>query len=192
LTYFQQVEGQRFDESLHRLRPGTPSPDVKERILRILPQADVVGASAVQQAKLRALAPILRYHDRESAIDIKVLRARPATAALLAGAAILITEPALDALSAGELQAAVAHELGHEYCWDEFEIARQQAHYSKLQELELRCDGIAVMTLNQSQLNPESLIRTVRKLDRYSGHQETESTAQRYVSLEVRERSSGR
>jgi hypothetical protein len=187
LTYFQQVEGHRFDEFLHALRPRRLSPDVKERILKILPQADIVDASGAQRAKLRALAPILRYHDRESAIEVKLLRARPAALAFLAGAAILITEPALEILSAEELQAAVAHELGHEYFWDEFELARQHTHYAKLQELELRCDGVAVITLNGLALNPESLIRTMRKLNRYNGPHETDTTAQRYVSSKERE-----
>ena len=151
--------------------------------MKVLPQADVVGASAGQQAKLRVLAPILRYHDRETAIDITVLRARPAALAFLAGAAILITEPALAVLSAEELQAAVAHELGHEYLWGEFELARQQAHHAKLQELELRCDGIAVITLYRLKLNPASLIRTVRKLNRYNRHKETDPTAERFRPL---------
>ena len=113
-TYFQQVEGHRFDEFLQRLRPTRLSPDAKERVLKILPQVDVVSASAGQQAKLHTLGPILRYHERESAIDVKVLRVGGATAAFLAGAAILITEPALEVLSSQELQATVAHELGHD------------------------------------------------------------------------------
>jgi hypothetical protein len=187
LTYFQHVEGHRFDEFLHGLRPRSLSPEVKEQILKILPRADILDASAAQQAKLRALAPILRYHDRDSAIDVTLLRARPATLAFLAGAAILITEPALEILSAEELQAAVAHELGHEYFWDEFELARQQTHYTKLQELELRCDGIAVIALNELALNPENLIRAVKKLNRYNGRRGTDTTVQRYVSLKERE-----
>ena len=117
-----------------------------------------------------------------------MLRARPAALAFLAGAAILITEPALAVLSAEELQAAVAHELGHEYFWGEFELARQQAHHAKLQELELRCDGIAVITLYRLKLNPASLIRTMRKLNRYNGHKEADPTAERYVSSEEREK----
>ena len=125
-TYFQQVEGYRFDEFLQRLRPTRLSPDAKERVLKRLPPVDVVSASAGQQAKLHALGPILRYHERESAIDVKVLRVGGANAAFLAGAAILITEPALEVLSSQELQATVAHELGHEYFWGEFELARQQ------------------------------------------------------------------
>ena len=81
-TYFQQVEGHRFDEFLRRLRPARLSPDAKERVLKQLPQTDVVSASAGQQAKLHTLAPILRYHERESAIDVKVLRVGGATAVI--------------------------------------------------------------------------------------------------------------
>jgi hypothetical protein len=106
---------------------------------------------------------------------------------LLAGAAILVTLPALEILSVEELQAAVAHELGHEYFWGEFELARQQGQYSKLQELELRCDGIAVITLDRLALNPGSLIGATRKLNRYNGNKETDRTGQRYVSSDARE-----
>ena len=187
-TYFQQVEGHRFDEFLQRLRPARLSPDAKERVLKQLPQVDVVCASAGQQAKLHTLAPILRYHERESAIDVKVLRVGGATAAFLAGAAILITEPALEVLSSQELQATIAHELGHEYFWGEFELARQQRHYAKLQEIELRCDAIAVITLNTLGLDPESVLTSARKLSRYNGPPESGAHANRYVSSKERER----
>ena len=186
-AYFQQVDGHRFDEFLQRLRPTRLSPDAKERVLKLLSQVDVVSASAGQQAKLRTLGPILRYHERESAIDVKVLRTREATAALLAGAAILITEPALELLTSEELQAIVAHELGHEYFWGEFELARQQGHYPKLQEIELRCDGIAIITLNALRLDPESVLATVRKLSRHNGPPESGAHANRYVSVKERE-----
>ena len=160
----------------------------KERVLKQLPQADVVCASAGHQAKLHALGPILQYHQRESAIDVKVLRVGGATAAFLAGAAILITEPALEVLSSQELQATVAHELGHEYFWDEFELARQQGNYAKLQEIELRCDGIAVITLNTLGLDPESVLTSARKLNRYNGPPDSGAHANRYVSPKDRER----
>jgi len=185
-TYFEQVEDRRFNEFLHRLRPSKLSPELKERVLKMLPKADLVSPSGGQQAKLRALGPILQYHERDSAVELKVLRVPTATTAFLAGAAVLITEPALEVLSAEELQAVVAHELGHEYFWGEFELARQHEQYSKLQELELRCDGIAVITLSQLGLNPESLISGVTKLNRYNGHKEGATAAGRYLLLEER------
>lgn len=86
----------------------------------------------------------------------------------LAGAAVLITEPALEILTGEELQAVVAHELGHEYYWNEFEVARHNHDYSELQELELRCDGIAVVTLDHVGVNPERLISAITKLNKYN------------------------
>jgi hypothetical protein len=187
-TYFDEVEGHRFDEFLHRLRPKKLPPELKEQVLKILPQRDVVSASRGQEAKLRALEPILEYHDRGSTIDVKIVRAPLAGTAFLAGAAILITAPALEILSAEELQATAAHELGHEYFWDEFERARQQDNYSRLQELELRCDGIAVITLIELGLNPEKVLTSFEKFNAYNGYKESGTRAERYVSSRDRER----
>jgi len=129
---------------------------------------DLVLPSAQGRAKLESLEPILKYHQRNSVIELRVLRAPTATAVFLAGAAVLITEPALEILTAEELQAVVAHELGHEYYWNEFEHARQNHDYSEMQELELRCDGIAVVTLDHVGVNPESLISAITKLNKYN------------------------
>lgn len=187
-TYFDEVEGHRFDEFLHRLRPKKLPHERKEQVLKILPQRDVVSASRGQEAKLRALEPILEYHDRGSTIDVKIVRAPLAGTAFLAGAAILISEPALEILSAEELQATAAHELGHEYFWDEFERARQQDNFSRLQELELRCDGIAVITLIELGLNPEKVLTSFEKFNAYNGYKESGTRAERYVSSRDRER----
>ena len=153
----------------------------------MLPQVDVISASGGQLAKLLALGPILKYHERESAIDVKVLRVDGATAAFLAGAAILITEPTLEVLSSQELQATVAHELGHEYFCGEFEVARQHADYATLQEIELRCDGIAVITLHALGLDPESVLASARTLSTYPGPPKGGAHANRYVKSKERE-----
>ena len=118
---------------------------------------------------------------------MKVLRVDGATAAFLAGAAILITEPTLEVLSSQELQATVAHELGHEYFWGEFEVARQHADYATLQEIELRCDGIAVITLHALGLDPESVLASARTLSRYNGPPKSGAHANRYVKSKERE-----
>jgi hypothetical protein len=74
-----------------------------------------------------------------------------------------MTEMALDLLSAEELQAVVAHELAHEYFWDEYEHARRRNQYREVQELEMRCDGIAIITLNRLGLDPKHLGSAVSK-----------------------------
>src|SRR4030095_6763519 len=99
--------------------------------LAMLRKEDVVIPSAEGQAKLTALEPILKYHDRSSVIDPKVIRVGQAVVMFLAGAAVLISEEALDMLTADALQAVVAHHLGHESFWSEFEEARQNKQYKK-------------------------------------------------------------
>lgn len=108
-----------------------------------------------------------------------------ATASFLAGAAILITEPALELLTVEELQAEAAHELGHEYFWNEYELARRSQQYHHLRELELRCDGIAVITLKQLGLNPECLVSATIKLQKYNDQQHF-SSSENYVALDER------
>jgi hypothetical protein len=187
LTYFEQIEGRRFDDYLSQIRPVALAPKLRARVLNMLSKDDLVLPSAQDRAKLEALEPILKYHQRNSVIDLRVLRAPTATAVFLAGAAVLITKPALEILTAEELQAVVAHELGHEYYWNEFEAARHHHDYSEMQELELRCDGIAVITLEHLGLEPASLISAITKLNKYNSHQGSSSAqSQNYVTFDER------
>ena len=64
--------------------------------------------------------------------------------------------------------AIVGHELGHDYVWDEFEQAPQQADNHRLQEIELRCDGIAVIAMARLGVDPDRLISALRKLVRHN------------------------
>jgi hypothetical protein len=167
LSFFQAGTEQSLEQFLQEIRPPQVSPALKAQMIALLPQEGEVRPSAKGQAKLAALEPILKYHERASTVDLKVIRAGQLFIGLYARAAILITEEALDLLSAEELQAVVAHELAHEYFWDEYELARQHEHYARVQELELRCDGIAIITLSQLGLAPNCLLSAVKKLTRF-------------------------
>lgn len=169
-VYFEQISNHQFDDFLRSIRPTALSPELRERVLKMLPKADLVNQCSESDAKLTSLDRILKYHQRDSVIEIKILRSNTATAVFLAGAAILITEPALKILSAEELQAVVAHELGHEYYWNRFEVARQNRDYAQMQELELRCDGIAVVALHSVGIHPKNLISAITRLNRYNEH----------------------
>ena len=186
-SYFDRIEGRRFDDYLRRIRPVALAPELRAKVLNMLPKNDLVLPSAQGLAKLQSLEPILKYHQRDCVIELKVLRAPSATAVFLAGAAVLITEPALEILTAEELQAVVAHELGHEYYWNEFEVARHNHDYPEMQELELRCDGIAVTTLEHLGLEPASLVSAIAKLNKYNAHPgSTSGQNQTYVSFKDR------
>ena len=47
------------------------------------------------------------------------------------------------ALNGEEFAALVAHEISHEYVWADYQHAMERQDHQKMQELELRCDGIA-------------------------------------------------
>ncbi len=174
-SYFERIQNNQFDDFLGSIRPSRLTPELRARVLGMLPKDDLLNPDAKELAKLKTLDQLLKYHHRDSFIEIKVLRTHTASALFLAGAAILITEPALKLLTADELQAIVAHELAHEYYWNRFEMARQKKNYSELQELELRCDGIAVIALQHLGIKPETLVSAIVKLNRHN---------QRYGSIE--------
>ncbi|HXI92380.1 MAG TPA: hypothetical protein VNO24_20420 [Blastocatellia bacterium] len=184
LAYFENVHNQSFDNYLKRIRPGRLSPELKGRVLAMLRKEDLVSPSAEGLDKLVALEPVLKYHDRSSVIDPKVIRVGQAVVMFLAGAAVLISQEALDMLTAEELQAVVAHELGHEYFWNEYEQARQNKQYDKLQELELRCDGMAVITMSQLGLDPFHFISAITKLTK--SHKGKLISGESYTSLDER------
>ena len=124
--------------------------------------------SAKARIKLAALAPIFDSYDRSGVIDIKVIRDKETVfTGLYERSALIITEKALDLLSKEELQAVVAHELAHERFWDEYHLARAAGQDDKVQEIELRCDGLAIFVLARLGLEPARLISALHKTARY-------------------------
>jgi Zn-dependent protease with chaperone function len=186
LEYFGQIRGRQFNDFLRSIRPGKISPEDKARALSLLPKADLAHPSAKGRAKLDTLSPILHYHERNAAIELTILRVRQATSAFLAGAAVIVTEPALEILTPEELQAIVAHELAHEYFWNEYELARQNKRLRVMQELELRCDGIAVITLVQLGFDPENLISGITRLMKFNERKGISTISDSHLPLEDR------
>jgi Zn-dependent protease with chaperone function len=107
-------------------------------------------------------------HRREAIYVIKVIQVPQAAVALHARAVVLVSERALDLLDAAELQALVAHEVGHEYFWGEYFRARRDNSQSSLRRLELLCDGFAVITLERAGVNPKRLTSALEKIVRYN------------------------
>jgi hypothetical protein len=108
--------------------------DQRARLVASIRKEDIVSPSFQRQAKLDALRPILTYHDR-AGIEVKVVRLGLAWDGFFEGAAIIVSEEAVDILTADELQAVVAHELGHEYFAAEYELARNNKQQDKVKEV---------------------------------------------------------
>jgi hypothetical protein len=58
----------------------------------------------------------------------------------------------------------VAHEIGHEYVWQQYEAAKTRKDAKRLRELELICDAIAVATLTSLDIAPERLQSATEKV----------------------------
>jgi hypothetical protein len=181
LAYFDQLsKEQRLDAYLTLARPTPVSTRYKEAALANLPPAGNVRLSARRQAKLAALAPILEFYGRTGIIEPVVIGDTETTfIGLYERCALIITQRALDLLSEQEMQAVVAHELAHEWYWDEYKLAREFKQDDKMQELELRCDGIAILALGRLRLNPSQIISAMRKMGTYDGDT---AGANRYVA----------
>jgi hypothetical protein len=154
--------------ALDSLRPRPISPEEKRRELSSLPRIGQLQATPDEAGKLASVQRVLIYHRRQDVFEAKVIDLPQAGIVLYARSILLISRPALRVLSAAELQAAVAHEAGHEYFWTEFEHLGQGHDATARQELELRCDAIAVLTLLDLGLDPGKLVTAVRAMTRFN------------------------
>ena len=186
LAFLENAGASEYDEFLKYIRPAKLNPAVKARIIATLPPEGEVQASAAGMSKLAALEPIFKYHDRSSEIDIKLIQVLQAFVGLHARSVVLISEKALNLVTAEELQALVAHEMGHEYFWNEYQSASGHGDCKLLQEVELRCDAIAVITICRLGLDPESLISATAKLMQFNERIGATANANSYVSQQER------
>ena len=158
-----------FVQFLKTARPKPVSAEDKARALSSLPpEGEVTNLDAAARLKLAALVDVLRATDRDSVYDIKVIDVPQAAVALHERAIILISEPALTLLDADELQAFVAHEVGHEYVWAERERSFKLAERSRLKDVELMCDAIAIVTLHGLGMDVSRLMKGVEKISHFN------------------------
>lgn len=171
LRFFETMTSGNDDvEILRRLRRAPTSEPERIRALSEVAAESVLLPDASERRKLDALEAVLIYHERLHVIEIKLIDVPMAVVGLYDRAVILISRPALRLLSVAELQAAVAHEMGHEYFWgDDYAALRARNDIDALQVLELKCDGVAVLTLVALGLDPANLYRAVEKIGRFNG-----------------------
>ena len=166
--YFAKPGRRSWDDYLKSIRPAAVSAEKKARSLAMVRKEDVIEPSAKRQAKLDALHPVLEYLERDTGIEVKILRLRLGWAGSLGGATVLVSEEAIDLLTAEELQAVVAHELAHEYFADEYEAARHDMRYDTVKEIELRCDAVSIITMKGLRLDSGALLSGVAKLTKFN------------------------
>lgn len=175
LRFFSEIKDANFDAYLKRVRLPRVTAAFKAQVLAQLANAEIVKPSEKMQARLTALTSILQYHEREAVLEIKVINAREAFVHFQGRSVLLVSENILRLLSVEELQAIAAHELGHEYFWGELMEARQQKNFDRMREVELYCDGIAVITLYRLGIDPAKLISALACIRAFNNRFSTDS-----------------
>jgi Zn-dependent protease with chaperone function len=129
---------------------------------------------------------VLAYHGRRGLISFTIIDVDPAFVGLHARAVILVSASALSVVDREEFAAIVAHEPGHEYVWVDYERAKQDGDDARIRQLELRCDGIAVLTLQRFGLNPQRLISGLERLTWYNQEHLFDTDGRDYPSRDER------
>jgi len=134
---------------LSELRPPAyqPGPVLLNEIIK-RQELPVFSGERVERLK-SALQPVLAFHERDGKLPIIVLRSNQLKAFVTVRAALIITTRLMLISSEAELRGIVAHELAHEYLWEERNQAVRKKDESLLREIELFCDAVAAITLKE-------------------------------------------
>jgi hypothetical protein len=185
LRFFEGLSPE-VDKVLRLLRPTAIDPGARRRVLASLPPEGTLRPDAKEAAKLASLETVLVYHERHQVFETKVIDVPQAAFSLHGRAILLISRSALRFLSDTDVVALVAHEVGHEYFWDEYQAASIRRDAATLQEVELKCDGIAVLTLMALGLDPATLDGASRKLTRFNRDRGATANVGEYPGLAER------
>lgn len=187
LRFFQAVAATDTAAWMAAARPAPMTQEQRVQAVGVLPEVGELTPTPSERAKLATLGRILAYHERAQVFETRLIDVPQAVVALYSRAVILISRPALQLVSAPELQALVAHEIGHEYFWSEFERSRARGDKQGRQELELKCDGIAVMTLVALDLDPARLTAGLRRIWHFNQALGATAQADQYPTMRDRE-----
>jgi hypothetical protein len=194
LRFFEDHRGETIEQFLSSHRPAALDAVSRSRVVGSFPaDLPVVDPSRTMRKKMAAAERVLGYSARFGVITIRVIADNAAYAALYFRAILLVSTRTLDLLTTEEFAAVTAHELGHDFEWTEYWTAVEARDYPRLRQLELRSDGIAVLTLQAMGLNPERLATAAMKMTRCNEPHEGGArprpdggTGYRYVSLTER------
>jgi hypothetical protein len=158
-----------FAEWLETERPQAVPAQDRAQILGTLPtKGEVTNLNDAARLKLSAIRELLRATGRESAYEIKVIDVPMARIGLFERSVLLISQNALALTDKEDLEAIMAHELGHEYLWADYQRASKLGNRNRLKQLELMCDAIAIVILHGLGLDPSRLMTSVEKIMRYN------------------------
>ena len=186
LEYFATHTDEAIDTFLTRLRPAPLAAAACGRVIAGLPKEGELQPSRSEVKKITEAERILEYSARKGVITVKVIDLPHAFVGLYDRAVLLASRHALTLVSEEEFAALVAHEVAHEYVWAEYAVAIQRFDHKRMRQLELHCDGIAVLALRRVGIDPERLVSAVQMLTRFNRFREATENRTDYVPLKER------
>jgi hypothetical protein len=144
-----------------RLPAYLPGPVLVNKIVEAQ-RLPIAESKRVDQLRA-ALQPVLDYHGR-SQMPIYVLWSDQPKASLVDRSVIIITNRLMISATDAEIRGIVAHELAHEYTWDERIQAKETKNGKLMRELELFCDAVAAFTLKELGDDPASYGRILVRM----------------------------
>jgi hypothetical protein len=187
LRFFVGNDSSTGGFDLDKSRPQPVPPDFRASVLEALPrEGRITKLKEPQRQKLDSLGIVLRLHQRQPIYEFAIYESAPKPFAFIGRhqrAVLLISDIALNLLAPAELQGSVAHEIGHEYVWAEYLDAARRNDDRRLKELELICDGVAILTMQRAGIDPGALVTATEKITRFNASSTGPSAnAHRYPS----------
>jgi len=172
LRFFVGNDSSTTGFDLDKSRPQPVPPDFRASVLDALPsEGRITKLKDPQRQKLDSLGIVLRLHQRQPIYEFAIYESAPKPFAFIGlhqRTVLLISDIALNLLTVAELQASVAHEIGHEYVWAEYLEAARRNDDRRLKELELICDGVAILTMRRAGIDPAALLTAANKITKFN------------------------
>jgi len=186
LEAFRRQAGDASGDLLARLRPAPLDATARAQVLATLPARGDLRPSMREREAIEAVERMLDYSARKGMITVKVVDLDFAFIGLYFRTVVLVSRPQLAILDTDEIVALAAHEVGHDYDWEVYVAAMHAKDDARRRELELRADGMAVLTLRGMGLDPERLVSALKKTMHYNEHRGSAVNPEDYVPLTER------
>ena len=107
---------------------------------------------------------VIRLHGRSGKLVLFLYRNDLPSAMLWRGCVVAVSDGLAEPLYDDELAGVLSHELSHSYFEDEMAEERRAQNAFAMRVIELKCDGVAILSLKLSGRNPAGYVRGLRRL----------------------------
>jgi hypothetical protein len=118
---------------------------------------------------------VLQLHGRSGKVDLFLFQHDAPLAQLWRGCVLMLSTSLAEILYEGELAGIIAHELGHAYFEDNMAAAQRHQDARALRLIELKCDGVALLSLKLLDHNPALYLKGLQRIQMLNKRQSRSS-----------------